>query len=92
MIHVTEKYPQYLENNRILTYDRCLGFLGAVNGKEWEINSHWRYSIKKAVPKNFAIFTGKHLCWSPFFVKLQTLQFHQKENPKQVFSCEYCQI
>ena len=26
---------------------------------------------KKAVLKHFAIFTGKHLCWSPFLIKLQ---------------------
>ena len=26
--------------------------------------SHQRYYNKKAVFKNFAIFTGKHLCWS----------------------------
>ena len=25
---------------------------------------------KKSGPKNFAIFTGKHLCWSLFFIKL----------------------
>ena len=24
--------------------------------------------------KNFAIFTGKHLCWSPFLGKLQVLK------------------
>ena len=27
---------------------------------------------EKAVLKIFAIFTGKHLCWSPFLIKLQT--------------------
>ena len=32
-----------------------------------EKNSHRRCSIKKAVLKNFTIFTGKHLCWSLFF-------------------------
>ena len=35
---------------------------------------------KKATQKNFAIFTGEHLCWSFFLIKLQ------------VFSCEYCAI
>ena len=29
-------------------------------------SSHRRCSINKAVYKNFAIFTGKHMCWSPF--------------------------
>ena len=26
------------------------------------------------VPKNFAIFTGKHLCWSLFLIKLQAFR------------------
>ena len=30
--------------------------------------------IKISVLKNFAIFTGKHLCWSPFSRKLQILK------------------
>ena len=34
-------------------------------------SSHRRCSIKKAVLKNFAIFTEKHLCWSLFLIKLQ---------------------
>ena len=33
-------------------------------------SSHRRCSIKKAVLKNFAIFTGKHLRWSFFLIKL----------------------
>ena len=45
--------------------------------------SHWKCSMKKAVVKNFAMFTGKHLCWSLFF---------HKETPAQVFSSEYCEI
>ena len=32
-------------------------------------SSHQRSSIKKAVLKNSAIFTGKHLCWSHYFIK-----------------------
>ena len=49
---------------------------------------------KKIVFKNFAIFTGKHLCWSLFLIKLQTsgLQLYQKEIPTQVFSCEICEL
>ena len=34
-------------------------------------SSHKRCSIKKGVLKNFAILTGKHLCWSLFLIKLQ---------------------
>ena len=51
--------------------------------------------IKKAVLKNFAIFTGKQLFWSLFFNKnasLQSCNFIKKETTTQVFSCEYCKI
>ena len=34
-------------------------------------SSHRRWFIKKAVPKNFAIFTWKQRCWSLFLMKLQ---------------------
>ena len=34
------------------------------------------------VPKTFAIFTGKHLCWTNFI---------RKENPTTVFFYEYCE-
>ena len=34
-------------------------------------SSHWKCSVKKAVLKNFAVFTGKHLCWNLFLIKLQ---------------------
>ena len=38
-------------------------------------SSHWamKNSLVKAFPKNFANFTGKSLCGSLFFVKLQTV-------------------
>ena len=29
---------------------------------------------KKAILKNFVIFTGKHLCWGLFFIKVAGLQ------------------
>ena len=35
------------------------------------LSSHRRCSVKKGVLKNFAIFTGKHMCWSLFFIKLE---------------------
>ena len=40
--------------------------------------------------KIFLNFTGKHLRWSLFFIKvggLQGLQLYKKETPTQVFSC-----
>ena len=42
--------------------------------------------FKIDVLKNFAIFTGKHLCWSLFKIKLQAWR---QETAKKVFSCEY---
>ena len=54
-------------------------------------SSHQRCSIEKAVLKNFAIFTRKHLCWS-LFCGLQNLQLSIKGAPTLVLSCEYCKI
>ena len=36
-----------------------------------ERSRHGRCFMEKVVLKNFAIFTGKHLCWSLFLVTLQ---------------------
>ena len=59
-------------------------------------NSHWSCSVRKAVLRNFAKFTGKRLCQSQFlnnvagfrpqgsFIKIETLA--------HVFSCEFCEI
>ena len=46
--------------------------------------------------KNFAILTGKHLCWSLFLIKLQAfrpsgLQLYWKNTSTQIFSCENCE-
>ena len=35
---------------------------------------HKRFSVKNTVHKNFVIFTGKHLCWSLFLIKLQAFR------------------
>ena len=37
-------------------------------------SSHWRCSIKKAILKNFVIFTGKYLCRGLFFNKVANHQ------------------
>ena len=37
-------------------------------------SSHRRWFIKKAVLKNFTIFTWKRLCWSLFLMKLQAFR------------------
>ena len=52
-------------------------------------NSHHRCSVKKVVLKNFAKFTGKHLCLSLLFNKVADLI--KKEALLQLFSCEFCE-
>ena len=46
---------------------------------------------KKGVIRNFATFTGKHLCQSLFFNKVAgaVCNFITKEAPAQMFSCEF---
>ena len=44
------------------------------------------------VPKTFAIFTGKHLYWRLFLIRLKACDFIKKNTPIQVFSCEYCEF
>ena len=38
------------------------------------IHSHWRFSERKAILRNFAKFTGKHLSQSLFFSKAAGLR------------------
>ena len=38
-------------------------------------SSHWRCSVAKGVFRNFAKFTGKHLCHSLFFNKVAGAYF-----------------
>ena len=49
---------------------------------------------KKGDLRNFAKFTGKQLCQSPFFNKVagQACHFIKKETLVQVFSCEFCEV
>ena len=47
---------------------------------------------KKGVLRNFAKFTGKHLCQSLFFSRPQPCNFIKKGAVAQVFSCEFCEI
>ena len=50
--------------------------------------------FKVNVLKNFAIFTGKPLCWSLFRIKLRAFRpaIYQKESLAQLFSCVYCKL
>ena len=55
-------------------------------------SSHWRCSVEKGVLRNFAKFTGKHLCQGPFFSRSEAGNFIKKEIVAQVFSCKFCEI
>ena len=60
-------------------------------------SSHPEVFCIKGVLRNFAKFTGKHLCQSLFFSKVAGLRptkacnFIKKETLAQVFSCEFCE-
>ena len=70
-------------------------------------SSYRRCSARKGVLRNFAKFTGKHLCQSVFFNKVASLRpeslflqncrpqacnFIKNDTLAQVFSCENCEI
>ena len=50
--------------------------------------------MKKSVLRNFAQFTGKHLCQSLSFNEIagRACNFIKKEILTQVLSCEFCEI
>ena len=50
--------------------------------------------FKIGVLKKFAIFTGKHLCWCLFLIKLQVWRPETllTKDSNTGFSCEYCEI
>ena len=74
---VDRKFLPKSENDLLLSLSR----------KEDERSSHQRFSVKKGVLRNFAKFTGKHLCHMD-----QACNFIKKETPAQVFSCAFCEI
>ena len=66
-------YPTNLRKTEFL-----YGFFFNLDFKEHRFPEHLKKQppevIKRAVFKNFAVFTGKHLCWSLFLIKLQTFR------------------
>ena len=61
-------YKFYLQTDLIIS-----GFLSDIGVPYVSQKQPPEVFYKKAVFKNFAIFTGKHLCWSLFLIKLQAL-------------------
>ena len=59
----------------VFTADSRAGFCSRLLWKH-ELNlrsSHWNRPVKKGVLRNFANFTGKHLCWSLFLIEFSPL-------------------
>ena len=54
-------------------------------------STHQRCSVREGVLRNFAKFTGKHLCQSLFFNEVAGLacNFIKKRTLVQVLSCEF---
>ena len=79
-------YSEYVSNNRIWIRLCLLYYFFHFESIKFR-SSRWQMSIKKEVFKNFAIFTGKHLCWSLFVIKLPAYKPANllKETPTQVF-------
>ena len=67
---------------KVVNYHKCLTGL-YIHFLSWSRSSHQRCSIIKGVLRNFAKFTGKHLCQSLFSSKVAGLQ----ENHRKSF-CE----
>ena len=56
---------------------------------------HQRPSVKKGALKNFANFTGKHLCWSLFSIKLQGRRpatFLKRDSNTGVFPVKFLKL
>ena len=72
-----------------ITADFCNNYKNRVKSR----SSHPDVFCEKGVLRDFANFTGKHLCQSLFFNKVAGLacNFIKKETLAQVFSCEFCE-
>ena len=58
----------------------------------WPAEAAPEVFYKKRVFKNFAKFTGKHLCQSLFLKSTLKVCFIKKEAPAEVFFCEFHKV
>ena len=83
-MHVTTKMLKY-EDEVFLTK--------TVPVQKQSTSSRPEVFCKKGVLRNFAKFTGRHLCQGLFFNKVAgPCNFFRKETLAQVFFCEFCKI
>ena len=66
------------------------------NSEPWTKSKSSRLQMlfKISSIKNFAIFTGKHLCWGLFLIKLQAYRptIFLKRDSNTGVSCGYCEL
>ena len=73
-----------------MQYSKVSQKMQPLGNKSMEGSSRSHVFFKIGVLKNFANFTGEHLCWGLFLTKFFTDFI--KNTPTQVFSCEICKI
>ena len=82
--------------NLIQIVSNCSGNVENSPKFTWNKSSHPKVFGEKGVLKNFAKFTGKHLCQDLFFNKVAGLRpatlSKKKRTLAQVFSCEFCEF
>ena len=61
------------------------------DGPERHRCSRSQMFFRISILKIFTIFTGNHMCWNLFLIKLQALTFLKRDS-FSVFSCDYCEI
>ena len=79
----------------ILKWQDCKIFTKLVPSQTLLRSSHRKCSVKKGVFKNLRKFTGKHLCWSLFLIKLRVFRpatLLNSDSNTQIFSCTICEI
>ena len=84
-------------NWRIITVPSSvvIAFICYITEPQPDRSSHQRCFVKKSVLRNFAKFTGKHLCQGLFFnkhLRPQPATLLKKETLTQLFPCEFCEI
>ena len=78
---------------RFLSNSSCFRFLEPWDSYKMRSSRSQKF-FKIGVLKNFAIFTGKHLCWSLFLIKLQVWNpvTSLKRDSNTVVFLWYCEI
>ena len=64
----------FFQLNLVFIADSHTDFYSELRWKHNLRSSHWNSSTKKVFIRNFANFTGKHLCWSLLSIELQAFR------------------